>query len=108
MPKVSDKLKEIGLPIEMLVYKSIVSFYANYFCSDIVFRLWDVIIFNFCGEDKRLRRRGLWWLLSPAFYVLREKQEEILQARNFTDILKIYESGGSLTYNADEFIKEID
>jgi hypothetical protein len=47
LPNLSQKLKDIGMPIEMLVYKSVASFYANYFSSEIVTRLWDIIIYNF-------------------------------------------------------------
>ena len=89
------------------MYKSVMGFYADYFHSEVVLRLWDIIIFNFSSSDKAERKRGLWWLLSPAYYVLREKQQNILKAKSCTEILQEYQSGGALTYDPDFFINEI-
>ena len=83
------------------------SFYADYFTSEVVLRLWDIIIFNFSSSDKTERKRGLWWLLSPAYYVLREKQKNILKAKSCTEIIQEYQSGGALTYDPDFFVNEI-
>lgn len=47
LPEVFSKIKSFGLPLEYLTYKSIVSFYSNYFSSDIVLRLWDMIMLKF-------------------------------------------------------------
>jgi hypothetical protein len=47
LPRVFQKLKDFGLPLEFLVYKSIISFYADFFSSELVLRLWDLIIFKF-------------------------------------------------------------
>jgi hypothetical protein len=70
LPKVYGKLKAIGLPIELLVYKPISSFYAAEFHTEIIHRLWDIIIFFFSSTEKEDRKRGLWWLLSPAYLIL--------------------------------------
>jgi hypothetical protein len=83
------------------------SFYASYFHSEVVLRLWDIIIFNFCASDKAERKRGLWWLLSPAYFVLREKERNILKAKSCTEIINEFASGGALTYDPDQFIAEI-
>ena len=107
LPAVHEKLKDYGLPVEFLVYKSMMSFYADYFTSEVVLRLWDIIIFNFSSSDKAERKRGLWWLLSPAYYVLREKQRNILKAKSCTEIIQEYQSGGALTYDPDYFVSEI-
>ena len=47
LPAVHNKLQEYGFPVEFMVYKCMTSFYANYFTSEMVLRLWDIIIFNF-------------------------------------------------------------
>jgi len=107
LPAVHEKLKDYGLPVEFLVYKCLTSFYASYFHSEVVLRLWDIIIFNFCAADKAERKRGLWWLLSPAYFVLREKERNILKAKSCTEIINEFESGGALTYDPDAFIAEI-
>jgi hypothetical protein len=70
LPKVYGKLKAIGLPIELLVYKPISSCYAAEFHTEIIHRLWDIIIFFFSSTEKEDRKRGLWWLLSPAYLIL--------------------------------------
>lgn len=45
LPNVYTKLKALGLPIELLTYRSITSFYAADFSTEVVHRLWDIIIF---------------------------------------------------------------
>ena len=70
LPKVHYKLKTLGLPLEFLFYRQISSFYAAEFHTEIIHRLWDIIIFFFSSTEKDERKRGLWWLLSPAFFVI--------------------------------------
>ena len=45
LPDICDKLRLLGLPVDYLIYDSLTSFYSNYFSSDVVLRLWDLIIF---------------------------------------------------------------
>ena len=88
LPEVSNKLHEYGFPIEFLVYKCMTSFYTNYFTSDMVLRLWDIIIFNFSsGGSNEERKRGLWWILSPAFLVLEEKKTFIEKTTPVSQII---------------------
>ena len=47
LPDVYNKLKAIGLPLELLTYRQISSFYAAEFHTEVVHRLWDIIIFFF-------------------------------------------------------------
>lgn len=107
LPKVYQKLQELGLSIETLVYRSIESMYSSYFKSDVVFRLWDQIIYNLCLDDKSERKRGLWWLLSPAFIVLRSREKQILAARSANEIINLYEQGGVINYDPDWFVERI-
>ena len=78
------------------------------FHSDIVLRLWDIIIFNFTTAKQIDRKRALWWLLTPSFFILKTKKEEILASVTHEEIIQIFQSGGSITYDADQFIKELD
>ena len=73
LPKVCDKLKILGYPVEHLIYESITTFYANYFSSEVVLRLWDLIIFNLSNKDYADRKRAIWFVLAPAFLIIREK-----------------------------------
>lgn len=80
LPHICDKLKMFGLPVEQLIYEPITSFYATYFSSDIVLRLWDLIIFNLSNKDKNERKRAVWHLLAPAYLIFREKKDDIMNA----------------------------
>jgi hypothetical protein len=73
LPKLCDKFKILGFPVENLIYDSITSFYATFFSSEVVLRLWDLIIFNMSNKDKADRRRAVWHILAPAYLILREK-----------------------------------
>lgn len=96
------------MPLEFLVYDSIISFYADFFSSELVLRLWDIIIFKFSTSTKSERKRGLWYLLAPAFLILREKESVILAAQSCEDIVYAYESGRTIMYNPDTFAEELD
>jgi hypothetical protein len=43
VPKVFNHLKDLGIPLELIVAKPLQNMYANYFCTDIVMWLWDNI-----------------------------------------------------------------
>lgn len=107
LPKIYKKLKSMGLALEMLVYYQIESFYATYFVSEIVLRLWDIIIFNFSSGDKDERKRGLWWLLAPAFFVLQESESDILEAKSCEEVIQVFSDGGSISYDTDMFFRRL-
>ena len=73
LPELCDKLRNLGVPIEHLIYDSIASLYTNFFSSAVVLRLWDLIIFNMSTREKVERRRALWYIMAPAYLILREK-----------------------------------
>lgn len=45
LPDICDKLRILGISVDYLIYDSLSSFYAYYFSSDVVLRLWDLIVF---------------------------------------------------------------
>jgi hypothetical protein len=49
------------------------SFYANFFSSEVVIRLWDLIIFNLANKDKVAKKRALWYFMAPAYWILKER-----------------------------------
>jgi hypothetical protein len=61
--------------------------YASYFKSDVVYRLWDQIIYNLSVGDKTDRKRGLGWLLAPAANILKTRQKKILRAKTAEEVL---------------------
>lgn len=96
------------MPIEMLVYKPISSLYATFFSSDIVLRLWDLIIFAFSTLKSTDRKQGLWYILAPAFLVLAKLESLILQAQTCEDVVRAFENGRTLWYDPSIFLKELD
>ena len=44
LPEVDSKLQAFGLPIEVLTYDSLTSFYATNFSTEVIHRLWDIMI----------------------------------------------------------------
>ena len=46
-PKVHDKLYQMGLAIETLVYDSVTSLYSDNFESNTLLRIWDQLFFHF-------------------------------------------------------------
>lgn len=107
LPKIHAKLKSIGLPLELLVYKQLSSFYAADFHTEIVHRIWDIIIFFFSSTEKEERKRGLWWLLSPAYLILQEKEDKILAAISCDQVIEVFKSGSAMSYDPDSFIDKI-
>lgn len=72
-PKITQKLYQVGLAVEVLVYESMTSLYCDYFHSDSLLRIWDQMIFYFNTTDQSSKRRGIWLLLAPALMIIAEK-----------------------------------
>ena len=107
LPEVYSKLKAFGLPIELLTYHSITSFYAADFSTDVVHRLWDITIFFLSSAEVEDRKRGVWWLLSPAFLILQEKSEAICACVSCEEVISIYKAGSAISYDPDWFVDKI-
>lgn len=69
------------------------SFYSDYFPSELVLRLWDIQIFQFSQKDKRERKFGLWYLLAPAYLILTDQSVGILNAKTFDEIWQAFRAG---------------
>jgi hypothetical protein len=63
------------MPLELLIYKPLLSLYSNFFSTDLVLRLWDLIFFWFGAKNKDDRKRGLWYVLAPAYLVLKKLEK---------------------------------
>jgi hypothetical protein len=107
LPKVFNKLKDFGLPIELLVFKPIVSLYSNTFSTDIVLRLWDLIFFMFSQKNKSWHKRGLWYILGPAYLILKRKERQIMESPTCEDIMKVFSGGCALWFDPQQFINEL-
>lgn len=74
LPKVFYKLKNFGFPFEIVFNECLLSFYARYFSSEIVYRLWDLIFFGLSHSKPSSRKQGLWFLLAPLYLILKQKE----------------------------------
>lgn len=81
-PQVFDKLKSLGMPLEWYFYEDLTQFFAYTFNSDIVLRLWDMIIFNLSTNQVDNRKRALWYLLSVPIYMIQVNHDMILNSTN--------------------------
>ena len=107
LPQVCDKLRLLGLPVDYLIYDSMTSFYAHFFSSDVVLRIWDQIVFGLSNKDKMAKKRALWHFMAPAYLIIREKRDEILNASGIQQAVDIYNNGSSLTFNPDWVVQEL-
>ena len=80
LPHICDKLRLLGLSVDYLIYDSITSFYSHFFSSEVVLRLWDLIIFNLSNTDKVAKKRAVWYLMAPAYWIFKEREVLILKA----------------------------
>lgn len=82
LPHICDKLRLLGLSVDYLIYDSITSFYSHFFSSEVVLRLWDLIIFNLSNTDKVAKKRAVWYLMAPAYWIFKEREVLILKANS--------------------------
>ena len=101
-PKVTAKLYQLGLPVEVLVYDSITSLYSDFFHSDILLRIWDLLIFHHSLSDPS--KRGIWFVLAPALLIISLKQDAIIEARTAQEATRAYKDGCGLDYNPNRVI----
>ena len=87
-PQLSKKLKMIGFPLTLLVYKPMLNMYTNYFSSSIVLQLWDMIFLSLNSHlPNQIGAKGLWYILAPAMMVLRKLETQLLNADSFHEII---------------------
>ena len=67
---VFDHLKSLGMQIEWYFYESMTSFYSSVFPTDILMRLWDMVVFNLSTNQLENRKRALWYLLAAPLYMI--------------------------------------
>ena len=105
LPDLYDKFHRTGLPIEYLVYSQILNFYALQFSTSIVLRLWDLMFYQLHSEKHT--SRGMWYVLTPAFMILKHFKEEMIQARTSLEIINILKNSGTIWYDPYKFGQEL-
>lgn len=108
LPEVSNKFKQIGLSVECLIYESMTSFYAYDFPSEVLFRVWDMLFFAMGTGTKSERKRAFWYILSPAYFVMKQKKTELLHSQTPKQLMDAYRNGFAATYNPDSVITELN
>ena len=58
-------------------------------------------------REKVERRRALWYIMAPAYLILKEKAQEIINASTVLQVVDIYNSGCALTFNPDWIVGEL-
>ena len=107
-PKITEKLYQVGLAVEVLVYDSMTSLYCDYFHSDTLLRIWDQMIFYFNTTDQSSKRRGIWLLLAPALLIISEKQQLMENALTAKEIIDAYKDGSGIDYNPNQIIGKLN
>jgi hypothetical protein len=100
-------LRLLGLPVDSLIYNPLTSFYAHYFSTEVVLRLWDLIIFNLSNKDKYEKKRALWYFMAPVYWILRERQADIISAKSSQEVHDLFMNGQSITYNPDWIVNDL-
>lgn len=96
------------MPLEYYFYDSFSKFYADTFSSDIILRLWDMIVFNLSTNTVDNRKRALWYLLAVPLYMLKVNAELILNCLNPLKIIDLLHfRTASINYNPNLFIDEL-
>ena len=67
-PEVFVHLKSLQFPIEGYFYDQLITFFANSYSSDLVLRLWDMIVINLATYSTDNRKRALWYVYAAAIY----------------------------------------
>ena len=81
-PDVFSHLKSLAMPIEWYFYDSLTQFFSDVFPSNVVFRLWDMIVLNLSTTDQDHRKRALWYLLAVPIYLISKHNDEIVRIQD--------------------------
>jgi len=104
-PEVFAHLKSLGMPIEWYFYEQFSQFFSGLFTSEVLLRLWDMVMLNLSTSEYQHRKRALWYLLAVPLYLISKHSEEILTIQNPVKIKQILES--TPVYDPLVFINEL-
>ena len=107
-PLVHEHLKALGAPLEYYFYDSFSQFFTNSFSSEIVLRLWDMIVFNLSTNSQDLRKRALWYLLAVPLYMVQVNLDAIMKSQNPIQVrVLLTDKTAAFNYNPNLFIDEL-
>ena len=72
----------LSVPLEYYFYDSFSKFFSENFSSDIIMRLWDMVVFNLSTNTVENRKRALWYLLAVPLYMIQANLELILKSQD--------------------------
>lgn len=80
--------------------------YAECFSSDVVLRLWDMIILSASNAENQ--KRALWWLLAIPLYMIKINNSLILRTQDPQTIKDLLvKATGAMVYAPSDFIQEL-
>ena len=80
-PQVYTHLKSLSVPLEYYFYEPFSTFYSSsILSSDLILRMWDMIILNLSTNDITHRKRSLWYLLALPLYMIKMNEDMIVRS----------------------------
>lgn len=99
-------LKSLGMPLEWYFEEPLQSMYAECFSSDVVLRLWDMIILSASNVENQ--KRALWWLLAVPLYMIKINNALIMRTQEPQTIKDLLvKATGAMVYAPSEFIQDL-
>jgi hypothetical protein len=59
------------------------------------------------NPDRSLKKRALWYLMAPAYWILKERKIEILKATSLQEVYDLYQNGSALTYSPAWIVNDL-
>eukprot|EP00347_Sterkiella_histriomuscorum_P017570 403348829 len=106
--QIYEHLKSLSVPIDYYFYDSFTELFTSDFSSDIILRLWDMVVFNLSTNTVDNRKRALWYLLAVPLYMIQANMEGILKSSDPKQIKSLLiNRTSSINYNPNLFIDEL-
>ena len=94
------------MPLGWYFEDALSSMYTECFSSEVVMRLWDMIILSSSNEENQ--KRALWWLLAIPLYMIKINNPLIMRtqdAKKIKDLL--LKATGAMIYAPSDFIQDL-
>ena len=80
--------------------------YTECFSSEVVMRLWDMIILSSSNEENQ--KRALWWLLAVPLYMIKINNPLIMRTQDPKKIKDLLlKATGAMIYSPSDFIHDL-
>jgi hypothetical protein len=94
------------VPLEWYFEDALSSMYSECFSSEVVMRLWDMIILS--SKNSEEYYRALWWLYAIPLYMIKINNPLIMRTQNPKTIKDLLlKATGSMIYDPTDFIRDL-